>query len=323
MGLTPVSRDLSDTAISVTNLTKRFGERVAFDDVSLDVRRGEVFGFLGPNGAGKTTMVRTLGSLIAPTSGTATVGGLALTPANGEQIRERISVMPESPGLYLRLTVAENLECFCGLYGVREPARRITQVLSELDLSQRAGDPCGKLSKGLRQRVSLARVLLHDAEIVFLDEPTSGMDPEAARDVHDIIEHLRGRGTTVFLTTHRLAEAERLCDRVALLDTTLRAEGTPQELRARVFGEGLQVVTNQALRDPQHVFGGVPGVTKWEHTEPTTYVLTVTSASDAAPHLTRALVAADADVLSITPTHHSLEDIYLTLLGNGEPRDAT
>ena len=145
----------SDAALVVEHLTKRFGERVAFNDVSFEVGYGEVFGFLGPNGAGKTTTVRTLGTLLAPTSGSATVAGIELRPENGPAIRSRISIMPESPGLYLRLTVRENLECFAGLYELDDVRGRIERALRAVNLEDRAGDQCGSLSKGLRQRVAL------------------------------------------------------------------------------------------------------------------------------------------------------------------------
>jgi ABC-2 type transport system ATP-binding protein len=190
-------------ALRVEGLSKWFGDRVAFDDVSFEIGYGEVFGFLGPNGAGKTTTVRALGTLIAPTTGSATVAGFRLTPENGVEIRRRISIMPESPGLYARLSVAENLACFADLYEVADPRGRIDQVLRAVDLVDRAGDACGTLSKGLRQRVALARALLNDPQVLFLDEPTSGLDPVAAREVHQLIGELRQRGVTIFLTTHR------------------------------------------------------------------------------------------------------------------------
>src|SRR5215469_16416526 len=250
-------------ALSVHGLSKRFGDRIAYEDVTFDVGRGEVFGFLGPNGAGKTTTVRTLGTLIAPTAGTATVAGLPVTPENGEAIRQRIAIMPEAPGLYLRLTVAENLECFAGLYALSDSRQRIERALRAVNLAGRANDPCGKLSKGLRQRVSLARALLNDADVLFLDEPTSGLDPVAAHEVHDLIDGLRQRGVTIFLTTHRLDEAERLCDRVALLNTTLRAIGRPDELRDQLFAKTLTVRTLSPLPEPDRVFGGLPAVVSW------------------------------------------------------------
>ena len=230
----------SGPALSVHDLSKRFGDRLAFQDVSFEIGYGEVFGFLGPNGAGKTTTVRTLGTLIAPTSGSATVAGIPLTPENGVEIRQRISIMPESPGLYLRLTVLENLECFADLYEVPDPNERIGRALRAVNLTDRARDACGTLSKGLRQRVALARALLSDPEVLFLDEPTSGLDPAATRDVHELIAALGRSGVTIFLTTHRLEEAERLCDRVAILNTTLRTIGRPDELRDRLFAKALK-----------------------------------------------------------------------------------
>ena len=302
-----------EPALVVEHLTKRFGERVAVDDVSFSVAAGEVFGFLGPNGAGKTTTVRILATLIAPTSGTARVAGLLLDPANGVDIRKRIAVMTENPGLYLRLTVAENLEFFAGLYELVEPKARIGQVLAAVNLAGRANDPCGSLSKGLRQRVALARTLLSDPAVVFLDEPTSGLDPVASREVHELIDGLRERGVTVFLTTHRLEEAERLCDRVAILNTSLRTIGRPHELRDRLFTKSLVVRTTAPLASPGAVFA-VAGVDGWRADETARYVLTVSDARIAAPAVTRALVAAGADLLSLAEEQHSLEDVYLELI---------
>jgi len=303
-----------DRILSADRLTKRFGERLAVDEVSLEIATGEVFGFLGPNGAGKTTTVRMLGTLIAPTSGEAMVAGLALDPANGTEIRQRIAVMPENPGLYLRLTAAENLEFFAGLYGLDDQAGRIRTALAAVNLADRANDLCGNLSKGLRQRVGLARALLNDPAILFLDEPTSGLDPVATREVHDLIEGLRDRGVTVFLTTHRLEEAERLCDRVAILNTRLRIVGTPAELRDRLFSKTLLVRTAAPLGEPDRVLSGAAGVESWRREDSDGYVLTVSDATTAAPAVARALVAAGADILSIAESRHSLEDIYLQLI---------
>jgi ABC-2 type transport system ATP-binding protein len=304
----------SAPALSVDHLSKRFGDRIAFDDVSFEVGHGEVFGFLGPNGAGKTTTVRTLGTLIAPTSGSATVAGIPLTPENGVEIRRRISIMPESPGLYLRLSVIENLECFADLYEVPNPTDRIDRALHAVHLADRARDACGTLSKGLRQRVALARALLSDPEVLFLDEPTSGLDPVAARDVHELIDELRKGGVTIFLTTHRLDEAERLCDRVAILNTTLRTIGRPDELRDQLFARTLTVRTLVPLPEPGSVFAGLPAVDGWHQDSPAAYVLAVSDTAAAAPAVARALVAAGADVLSISESHHSLEDVYLELI---------
>ena len=303
-------------ALRAEGLGKRFGDRVAFEDVSLEITHGEVFGFLGPNGAGKTTTVRTLGTLVAPTSGSATVAGIPLAPANGLQIRRRIAIMPETPGLYLRLSVTENLEYFADLYDVSHARDRIERALRAVHLADRAQDPCAALSKGLRQRVALARALLSDPEVLFLDEPTAGLDPVATRDVHELIAELGRSGVTVFLTTHRLEEAERLCDRVAILNTTLRMIGRPDELRDRLFAKTLSVTTLAALAQPDSVFGGLPAVDGWRRDGDAGYVLTVADPVVAAPAVARALVAADADVLSITESHRSLEDVYLELIGD-------
>lgn len=301
-------------AITVQGLGKRFGSRTAFRDVSFEVARGEVFGFLGPNGAGKTTTVRTLGTLLTPTAGSATVAGLPLTSANGRAIRGRIAIMPESPGLYGRLSVAENLAYFAGLYETPDPAARIATVLAAVSLTDRAENRCGALSKGLRQRVSLARALLNEPEVLFLDEPTSGLDPVAAHEVHELLDRLRGRGVTVFLTTHRLDEAERLCDRVAILDTTVRTIGRPDQLREQLFARALRIRLRQPLAAPEAVFTGLPGVRGWQSDGPGDYLLSLTDGTAATPDVTRAVVAAGADVLAIGEVRHSLEEVYLRLL---------
>jgi ABC-2 type transport system ATP-binding protein len=304
-------------AIEVDGLTKRFGGRTAVRDVSFGVARGEVFGFLGPNGAGKTTTVRILGTLLTPTSGSAVIAGIPLSAANAAAIRQRIAIMPEAPGLYRRLTVTENLVFFARLYGLPDRDKRIKAALDAVGLADRASDPCGTLSKGLRQRAALARTLLNDPAVLFLDEPTSGLDPAAAREVHDLITALKGRGVTVFLTTHRLDEAQRLCDRVAIMSTTLRTIGRPDELRRRLRGHTLAVVTAAPLPDAASTFGSVPSVKEWAPAgadRPARYVLTVTDPAQAAPAVTRALVAADADVLSVTGEQATLEDVYLKLI---------
>ncbi|MGA8015212.1 MAG: ABC transporter ATP-binding protein [Candidatus Dormiibacterota bacterium] len=302
------------SALSVSHLTKRFGGRTAFDDVSFEIARGEVFGFLGPNGAGKTTTVRTLGTLILPTAGSAVVAGIPLTAANAVEIRRRISIMPENPGLYLRLTVQENLELFCGLYHLHSSRPRIARALEAVSLTERSSELCGRLSKGLRQRVGLARALLSDPEIMFLDEPTSGLDPVAAHEVHELITGLRQRGVTVFLTTHRLEEAERLCDHVAILNTRLRSLGRPDELRTSLFDRSLVVETAAPLPAPDELFTVEAGINSWRIDEDGSYVLTVGEPRAVAPRVNRELVAAGADVISIYESRHSLEDVYLELI---------
>ena len=300
-------------ALVVEGLTKRFGGRLAVDDISFSVAAGEVFGFLGPNGAGKTTTVRMLATVVSPTSGTAVIAGVPLEPGRAVEIRQRIAVMPENPGLYLRLTVAENLEYFAGLYGLRDPQRRIQHTLDAVNLGSRADDLCSTLSKGLRQRVGLARVLLSDPAILFLDEPTSGLDPVAspggARPDRRAAQPRRHR-----LSHHPPARRGGAAVRPGRdPQHALRTIGRPDELRDRLFTKTLVIRTVDPLPDPARVFV-VPGVEHWQPDGDAGYLLTVSDARTAAPRVTRALVAAGADVLSLSEGRHSLEDVYLELI---------
>ncbi len=202
------------------------------------------------------------------------------------------------------------------------------QALEAVGLGDRANDMAGSLSKGLKQRAALARSLLNDPEVMFLDEPTSGLDPAASHEVHGLIGALRDRGVTVFLTTHRLDEAERLCDRVAIMNTALRTIGRPDELRQRLFSRSLAITTAAPLAAPDQVFADLPAVRGWQCADPASggsagagpagYVLSVSDPAQAAPAVTRALVANGADVLSITEERYSLEDVYLELVEDKE-----
>ncbi len=305
-----------DAAIRARGLTKRFGSRSAVEDVTFDVAAGEVFGFLGPNGAGKTTTVRMLSTLVRPTSGTAEVAGIALSEETGADLRRRIAVMTETPGLYLRLTVFDNLEYFAGLYGIpsTQTRGRITTALDAVGMAARSGERAGALSKGLRQRVSLARALLPDPRVLFLDEPTSGLDPVATMEVRELIDGLRERGVTVFLTTHRLEEAERLCDRIAILNTTLRIVGSPADLRRELFPSALEVRTTNPLPDPDGLFGSVAGTNGWSPIGTDAYRVNAADPSAVAPLLAHAIVVSGAGLQHLSETTHSLEDVYLQLV---------
>ncbi len=303
-------------AIQARELTKRFGSRPAVEDITFDVAAGEVFGFLGPNGAGKTTTVRLFSTLVRPTAGTAEVAGIPVSEETGAEIRSRIAVMTETPGLYLRLTVFDNLEYFAGLYGIPsgDARDRILTALDAVGMAGRHSDRAGALSKGLRQRVSLARALLTDPRVLFLDEPTSGLDPVATREVRELIDGLRDRGVTVFLTTHRLEEAERLCDRIAILNTTLRIVGAPADLRRRLFSSALEVRTIAPLVDPDSLFSAVSGTDGWETVGDAAYRVSVRDPAAVAPELARAIVASGVGLVHLSEAAYSLEDVYLQLV---------
>ena len=226
-------------AIETHQLTRAFGERLAVDQLTLSIPVGTVFGFLGPNGAGKTTTVRMLTALIGPTSGSALVNGQPLGAGN-ETIRRSVGILTETPGLYERLTAGENLLFFGRLYGlelVRAQAQT-ERYLRMLGLWDRRDDKVGGFSKGMRQKIAVARALLHEPAIVFLDEPTAGLDPEASRMVRDFVTDLRAEGRTIFLTTHNLPEADELCDLIGIFRTRLLRLDTPAKLRAGLFGRG-------------------------------------------------------------------------------------
>ncbi|HEX8598215.1 MAG TPA: ABC transporter ATP-binding protein [Chloroflexia bacterium] len=301
-------------AIETSGLTRRFGERVAVDRLELAVPRGQVFGFLGPNGAGKTTTVRMLAAIIEPTEGSALVNGHALGEGNGE-IRRSVGILTETPGLYDKLTAMQNLVFFAGLYEVEEQAAKqaAERYLRLMDLWGRRDDKVGGFSKGMRQKLAIARALLHDPAVVFFDEPTAGLDPEAARTVHDFIRNLRSEGRTIFLTTHNLSEADALCDLIGVFRTRLLTVGSPRELRSRLFGTGtLVTVANEAERWAG-VVRGLPFV-KQVTAHDGTLSVALDDPESMNPLLVQALVGAGARVRYVQPSAHSLEDVYLQLV---------
>ncbi len=306
-------------ALRVEGLTKRFGDRSAFEELTFEVGSGEVFGFLGPNGAGKTTTVRVLCTLLPPTAGSAEVAGVALAKGNEREIRRRVSVVTEHPGIYLKLSVRDNLEFFAGLYGLspRKAKARIEECAAAVGVADRLGDLAGSLSRGLLQRAGLARALLPEPDVLFLDEPTAGLDPAAAADVRAIISGLRHGGTTVFMTTHRMEEAERLCDRVAIVNTRLVAVGTPAELMATRSSGSLEVRLGEPLRDPDGVFGAVDGIRGWRNGHGAgVYVVDVLDPEQDAAEVARAVVGAGAPLIRLCEIETSLEDAYLELLAS-------
>ena len=217
--------------------------RTALEGLTLRVRAGEVVVLLGPNGAGKTTTLRILAGVLAPSAGAGVVAGVRLDAGSLQDLRARVGLLTETPGLWDRLPVRDNLLTYARLYGVADPAARVDALLDRLGLTARGADSAGTLSKGLRQRVALARALVPEPPLLLLDEPTSGLDPDAARTVRDVVSDARARGAAVVLSTHQLDEAEALADRIAVLQRTLLADDTPAGLRTRLAGAARALVT--------------------------------------------------------------------------------
>ena len=297
-------------------LGRRFGERWAVRDLSLELRRGEVFGLLGPNGAGKTTTVRLLAALVGPSAGRARIDGLDLV-READGVRSRVGVLTEAPGLYEKLSAVRNLDFFGKLQGLPAPVRleRIERLLRLFGLWDRRDEPTGTFSKGMKQKLAIARALLHDPPVLFLDEPTAALDPEAAAVVRDAIGTLRGQGRTIILCTHVLPEAERLCDRIGFLRTTLLRVDTPARLRIE-SGEGRVHVRLAARLAPDLVTAlrSAQGVVTVEVTADGLLV-ELRDAESATPGLVRALVAAGAAILEVRREAATLEEVYFEVMG--------
>ena len=305
--------------IRTERLTKRFpassrkgAETLAVDSIDLEVRKGEVFGFLGPNGAGKTTTVRMLCALIAPSSGRAWVNGHEIGRED-EAVRSRVGILTETPGLYAKLDAVANLSFFARLYGVEEVDTQVAKYLQMLGLWERRHEPVAGFSKGMRQKLAIARALLHEPPLLFLDEPTSALDPEAARLVRDFIEELRGQGRTIFLCTHNLDEADRLCDRIGVIHQRLIRVDTPARLRQQLYGRGV-LIRLRALAP--HYIAAIERLPFVERVAQVDGGLSV-RLDDPAEHnpvLVRTLVQAGADVQFVEEVSHSLESVYFDLM---------
>jgi ABC-2 type transport system ATP-binding protein len=298
--------------LTASHLTRRFGTRVALDDLSIELKSGEIFALLGPNGAGKTTTLRLLAGLIAPTSGSVQVNGEAMTAASASKLRARIGFLTEAPGLWDSLTVRENLETYARLYELASPRRAVDEALALFDIRDRARDRPSELSKGLRQRVALARSLLHKPRIVLLDEPTAGLDPESAREVRELVLGLRGEGRTVLLCTHNLDEVDRVADRVAVLRTRLIAAGTPQALRERLFAPRILIrLRQEASRFEASLRGtGITDIT----IDQRQISVALNGTPLSTPDLVRQLVQWGAEIEAVVPEEPPLEDVYVRLL---------
>jgi ABC-2 type transport system ATP-binding protein len=307
-----------NAVITINQLTRCFHETTAVDQLSLEVHVGEIFGFLGHNGAGKTTTVRLLNGVIEPTSGSLRVLGLD-PQVDGPALRARTGVLTETPSLDERLTAWDNLGIYADLYGVPKAAvrPRVLEMLSEFELADRARERVGGYSKGMKQRLALARAMLHRPELLFLDEPTSGLDPLAAHHVNGLIERLaRREGCTVFLCTHNLVEAQRLCDRVAILEHgRLVALGTPTELTCQ-YVHRLDVeieVSEEQIPQALGVLRGLPDLVLGEPAQANGALAATVNRRESIPGVLASLVQNHVRVYRLAAKEADLEQVYYSL----------
>lgn len=309
-------------AIETEELGRRYGERWAVRDLNLRIERGEVFGLLGPNGAGKTTTMRMLASLIAPTTGRAAICGYDVV-REPMAVRKSVGILTEAPGLYETLTAQRNLELYSTLYELepRYAQGQIELYLKTLGLWDRRGDKASTFSKGMKQKLSMARALLHEPQVVILDEPTSALDPEGARLVRDCISDMKNSGRTVILCTHNLYEAQSLCDRVAIIKGTLLRVDTPSQLKRSLYTRQVEVVvsgrwsvvSDQAMQELAALAATVEGVGDVE-VDGERLVVSVMDPEGVTPELVSALAASGARIMRVAEVEHTLERAYLDLV---------
>jgi ABC-2 type transport system ATP-binding protein len=307
--------------IETENLTKKFDALTAVDGVTLRVEEGEVFGFLGPNGAGKTTTVRMLCCLISKTSGEARIAGYEVgNREDSLKIRKIIGLVPDNVGLYESLTAYDNLDFYAKLYDCAEAQRKenITVLLKMLELWEKKDVPVATFSKGMKQKLAIARALVHDPQILFMDEPTVNLDPEAARTVRDFILELKKQKKTIFLNTHNLDEAQRICDRIAILNTTLRAMGTPEELERSVRG---RVTVIQLEQTSDAILNAVKKL-KLGDVSVDGNKLTISTADPEKENATilDAIFRAGGRIQSVNVVGSTLEDAYMKLVREREAK---
>jgi ABC-2 type transport system ATP-binding protein len=297
-------------AIEIRGLVKRFGDVVAVAGLDLEVREGECFGLLGPNGAGKTTTIEIVEGLQPPTSGEVTVLGMRWD-RDARRIRERIGVQLQETVLQGLLTVRETLRLFASFY---RRARPVEHVLADVGLEEKASARVQGLSGGQRQRLAVGCAFVGDPDVLFLDEPTTGLDPAARRALWEVIRRYRARGKTVVLTTHYMEEAERLCERIAIVDRgRVAALGTPAELVARIGGEEVvEMQTEPPL--PKTAFEGVPGVRAASEAGDALR-LVVAGLHHVLPALLARVSAAGAKPVRLATRHATLEDVFLEVTG--------
>jgi ABC-2 type transport system ATP-binding protein len=306
------------TLIRTEGLTKRFGEFVAVNELTLSVDSGEILALLGPNGAGKTTTVRMLGSILKPTAGTAFVAGYDVV-LDARKVRSAVGLLTEFPGLYHRMRADDYLHFFGELQGLSRSQRqeRITHLMKRFGMWDARNQRLGEYSKGMRQKIALIRALLHDPQVLFLDEPTSAMDPQSAKTVRDAIVELRSSRRAIVLCTHNLVEAETLADRIAIIKAgRIIALGTPAELKRALLGEPLL-----ELRLAQPLDGLLPaieGLVSIEDNGETWFRYRAQAPGETNPLLVRRLADQGASIVTLSEVQRSLEEVYLRIVEDKE-----
>jgi ABC-2 type transport system ATP-binding protein len=300
------------SVVEAHGLTRNFGILTAVENLSLEMEEGEVLAFLGPNGAGKTTTIRMLAGIIQPTNGYAIIAGHR-TDGEVEKLHEAVGLLTETPGFYDGLTARWNLEFFARFYSELDVEKQIEKYLKITGLWERRNDKVGTFSKGMKQRLAIARALLHEPKVIFLDEPTAALDPEAAREVRQLIKKLSGEGRTIFLSTHNLTEAEQLCNRIAVVQTHLLALDNPAELRKRLFRRQVVIQLDGLPESIIELVRGLPIVRNAEAAE-NTLTIELNDPEKTRPELVRQIVEAGGRILSVSEQQHSLEEVYLNLV---------
>lgn len=306
--------------IETEGLGRNFDSKVAVENLNLRVDEGEVFGLLGPNGAGKTTTIRMLCCLIGQSSGTAFVNGFEINKEpDATNIRRIVGLLPESPGLYESLSATKNLDFYAQIYGVPKDKRdrRIEELLKMLDLWDRREEPVATYSKGMKQKIAIARAFVHSPQIVFLDEPTAGLDPQASITVREFLIQLSGEGRTIFINSHHLDEVERLCDRIAVMNRTALAVGSPKELASRYWGRTTVIETVEGVERYMDTVKKLPFAMNVRLVDGKMLV-DLDDPDKRNPLIVDALGKAGAKITYVTEFKRSLEDVYMKLIGGSE-----
>jgi len=303
--------------INCESLTKKFGSITAIQDFTLEVPDGCIFGLLGPNGAGKTTTMRMLSCLIQPTSGTAHIDSYDIHDKNDVQkIRRIIGLLPEVPGLYETLGAYQNLDFYGQFYDIPKQEREesIQTTLTDLGLWNRRNEPVGGFSKGMKQKVAIARALTHDPKYIFLDEPTAGLDPAASKIVREYILELKKQGNTILINTHNLSEAERICDTVAVVKNKIVKVGNPKKLAQGLFARTIRITLQKIPASLLTDISALKYVSKAQ-VNGNQLILNVSDPEQENPRVISWLIQHGLQVQFVSEEEYSLEDVYLKLIG--------